>query len=197
MKFVYPIKSKEDLQNMVNHLKESDKRNFLLFITGIVTTLRCGDILKLKVGDVLTHEGKIKDSLTVKTSKTDKTQTHIITKTFKSALSTYFKEYPIRKNNLELYLFPSRKGGGNKPITVWQANNILKNAALDVGIKDPIGSHSMRKTGGYQAWQQGQRLESIQVKYGHSHPNITLRYLALKQQEMDDVALALDGVVEV
>ena len=48
---------------------------------------------------------------------------------------------------MDEYVFKSREGE-NKPITRQQVLNILKEAAEAVGIKENVGTHTLRKTWG-------------------------------------------------
>ena len=52
MEFVSPIKENDDIQAMKDYLKEWNEMYYMLFITGLNTGLRVGDILTLKVKDV-------------------------------------------------------------------------------------------------------------------------------------------------
>lgn len=52
MEFVSPIKDNDDIQAMKDYLREWNEMYYMLFITGLNTGLRVGDILTLKVKDV-------------------------------------------------------------------------------------------------------------------------------------------------
>lgn len=49
---VQPIRDKDLLQDMKQYYKETNERNYILFLIGIHTGLRISDILKLRVRDV-------------------------------------------------------------------------------------------------------------------------------------------------
>jgi len=87
-------------------------------------------------------------------------------------------------------LFPSRKGG--TPITRQQAYRILNEAARAVGITDQIGTHTLRKTFGYHAYKQGADITRLQYLLNHSAPSVTLRYIGITQEELDNVYLTLN-----
>ena len=53
-----------------------------------------------------------------------------------------------------------------------------------VGIKERIGTHSLRKTWGYHARMKGVPLELIQAKFGHSSPAVTRRYIGITADEI-------------
>lgn len=59
MEFVEPFRDKDDIQAMKDYLisdstdnPERRRRNYLLFLTGINSGLRVGDIVNLRVKDV-------------------------------------------------------------------------------------------------------------------------------------------------
>lgn len=87
-------------------------------------------------------------------------------------------------------LFASRKG--HKPITRQQAYRILNDAARAIGIKEQIGTHSLRKTFGYHAFQAGVDITRIQTLLNHSSPSVTLAYIGITREELDAVYLNLN-----
>ena len=60
MNIVDPIRDKDDIQAMKEYLREWNERNYLLFLFGINSGLRVGDILKIRVKDVQRWYIKIK-----------------------------------------------------------------------------------------------------------------------------------------
>ena len=84
------------------------------------------------------------------------------------------------------YIFKSREGD-NKPISRQQALNILKDAAESVGVKENIGTHSLRKTWGYHAWKSGYNPALIMETLNHSNLSVTKRYLGIRQDEINDL----------
>jgi len=49
-----------------------------------------------------------------------------------------------------------------------------------------LGTHSMRKTRGYAMHKAGRSIESIAKVLNHSSPTITMRYIGLVQQDIDE-----------
>ena len=64
---------------------------------------------------------------------------------------------------------------------------ILNRGAKAVGIKEPIGTHTLRKTFAYWAYKQGTSLELIQKILNHSSASVTLRYIGITQDQIDAV----------
>jgi len=55
-----------------------------------------------------------------------------------------------------------------------------------VAPKVVLGTHSMRKTRGYAMHKAGHSIESIAKVLNHSSPAVTMRYIGLVQQDIDD-----------
>ncbi|MDN6310633.1 MAG: tyrosine-type recombinase/integrase, partial [Psychroflexus sp.] len=68
-----------------------------------------------------------------------------------------------------------------------QALVVLKEAAQAVGIKDNIGTHSLRKTWGYHAWKNGFNPALIMETLNHSNLAVTKRYLGIRQDDINDL----------
>jgi integrase len=177
MNEVQPIRNKRH----INAIKKAlSGRDLLLFIIGINSGLRISDILKLRVGDV-----RDRDYIVVKEQKTGKTKRFAINKAIKDAV----KELVPADAPDDEYLFKSRKGG-NKPITRVQAYRILNDAAERAGVKDKIGEigcHTLRKTVGYWAYKNGADLTTIMRMFNHSSQAVTLRYIGVTAEEVDEV----------
>ncbi|REJ23742.1 MAG: site-specific integrase [Bacillaceae bacterium] len=147
------------------------KRDYILFLIGINTGLRVGDLLKLKVKDV-----RRKKKIVIQEGKTKKKRT--------INLSNIYDEIQEYINTLDSeWLFPSRKG--NKPITTTQAYRQLNKAAEMVDIDEGIGTHTMRKTFGYWFYKQTKDVAKLQKILNHSHPDITLRYIGITDEEIE------------
>lgn len=69
-----PIKSLDDIQHISQYLIDNGRyRDNLLFVAGINLGLRCGDLLQLKVGHLLTEDGTAyRDKIVIREQKTKK-----------------------------------------------------------------------------------------------------------------------------
>jgi integrase len=187
MEFVQPIRDIKKLEGMRKILGASSKRDELLFSLGINSALRISDLLKLTVGDVLTAKGKVKEFIEVRETKTKKVKRFPITKKVTKVITEYMSERP----NAELSepLFRSKKGGA---ITRQHAWYVITEAAKVVGIADNLGTHTLRKTWAYHAYKKGTDIALLQQTLNHAAPSITLRYIGITQDDIDNVILALD-----
>ena len=73
MEQVEPIRDPRKLAAIKKMLKGQDHpRDYLLFVMGVNTALRIGDLLSLKVGDVLDPRGEVVDYIHLREKKTGK-----------------------------------------------------------------------------------------------------------------------------
>ena len=140
--------------------------------------------MSLRISDVLDDNHKVKDRILLREKKTSKSKDFPISANAKKAISEYLllrKTYTIQEP-----LFLSRKSTKQKsPLQRDQIYKIINRAARSVGIKEKIGSHTLRKTFAYFAYNSGIDLSLIQKVLNHSAPSIT-------QDQMDDVYLNLN-----
>ncbi|MBW9159697.1 tyrosine-type recombinase/integrase [Clostridium sp. FP2] len=197
MNSVEPIRNIKTIKNIRSILKSQSVRNELLFIFGINVGLRISDILKLKIEDLVkTNFKTVKDYVIITEKKTGKTKKFYIGDIVKKVIENYIKELP----NLEMsnYVFQSRKGE-NMPITRQQTYRILNNAAEMIGLVEKsekgvlmsgeIGTHTLRKTFGYHAYQNGSSLELLMDIFNHSSKTQTLRYIGITEEQKKEVYL--------
>lgn len=167
-------------------------RDRLLFIVGTQSGLRISDILPLTIGDL---RGKTHYSLVEK--KTNKAK--------RFRLSDEIREEVAKLTGPDdEHIFKSRKGD-NKPISRVQAYRILNDATARVNeelrknrktaklvVEGAVGTHTLRKTFGYQAYKKGVAVELLQKIFNHSSASVTLRYIGITQDDIDDVYVAVD-----
>ena len=187
MEFVQPIRDRKKIDRIKRLLKAESLRDYALFTLGINSGLRVSDLLSLRVEDVRDSKGKIRDRIALRETKTGKTKNFPIGDSARKAL----EEYLVNEDAYsDMPLFPSRKG--SKAITRVQAYRILNSVAKAVGIKEKIGTHTLRKTFGYHAYTRGMDLSVIQKLMNHSSPGITLNYIGITQDDLDQVYISLN-----
>ncbi len=208
MSTTYPIKNQNSLQVFKNYYVtvKPNPRNYTLIVLGLNTAFRISDLLRLKWKNVYDlSKMKFREHISMTEQKTKKERIVAINQITLDALSNYFNQYfvegPSRQSsrscrhdfdplpagiNDEAYLFPSAKNH-LLPITRIQAYRIIKEAALSAGLPQHISCHSLRKTFGYHAWQQGIPPAMLMELYNHSSYKTTKRYLCIEQDEKDDV----------
>ncbi|PLR75434.1 site-specific integrase [Bacillus sp. V3-13] len=189
MEFVQPIRDLKQIQAIKNILLAQSARNHLLFVLGINCGLRISDILQLQIGDVVNERGKPRPFYELRESKTKKGRRFPFSKNVQKAINLYFQEAG-KNENLESYLFKSRQG--YRSITRQRAYQIINDAAHAIGIQEKIGTHTLRKTFGYHAYKSGVDITLLQSIFNHSSPSVTLRYIGITQDDMDDVIINLN-----
>ena len=190
MEFVQPIRDRKKIDTIKKILKSDNLRNHCLFTLGINSGLRISDLLKLKLCDVLDESEKIRERITLREKKTNKTKDFPISDVARKAIAEYLKTRVIDTN--EPFFLSQKTKNGKAPLQRDQAYKIINNAARSIGIKEKIGTHTLRKTFGYHAYQSGVSIEVIQKLFNHSAPSITLRYIGITQDDLDNVYLNLN-----
>jgi integrase len=173
---VQPIRDLEKINRVKEILRAASERNYIIFVLGINTGLRVGDLAKLKVKDVRNRE-----HLVIVERKTKKHKRIKITPALKRELKPY-----IQDKDDEEYLIKSREGD-NRPLSRGQIYNILRGVARQVGLRE-IGCHTLRKTFGYHFYQKYKDVAMLQDLFNHSSPAVTLRYIGIND-DLKDKAL--------
>jgi integrase len=190
MEYVEPIRNRKTIDDIKKILKATNLRNYCLFILGINSGLRICDLLNLKIKDVMDEKRKIKDRITIREQKTGKIKNFPIADTAKKALMEYLI---TRDFLLDEPLFLSKKGKkGKQTIGRQQAYRIINKIVRMVGLKEGYGTHTLRKTFGYHAYQSGTDISILQKLFNHSAPCVTLAYIGITQDELDEVYLNLN-----
>lgn len=186
MKIVEPIRNPKKVAQIKSILKgQDDPRNYLLFSLGINFALRIQDLLRLRVRDVRNEDNTIKDFLFVRESKRGRQRRIKINAGAREALEYYFGRVKAAADD---YLFPNSRNG-NRPLSRVQAYRLINQWVEAVGLTEGrYGTHSLRKTWGYQARKHhGVPIELIMEKLGHESPAVTKRYIGITDDEIEDV----------
>jgi len=183
---VEPIRSENQIKQIRGNLyRQKNPRDYLIFVFGINSGLRIGDILSLKLEDVKDSQGNLKDYLDIKEQKTGKTRKVFFNKQIKEALAFYIKKTGIF--DLDRYLFTNEKSKKNKPITRIRAYQLINKWCKDVGLDCKVGGHTLRKTFGYHMRMQGVSIERISNLLNHRNIKVTFRYIGINDDENKEV----------
>lgn len=192
-----PIKSKEKVLDIQDYLKYKNERDYILFLIGVTTGYRAGDLVKLKVRDIkealkrgefTIYEGKKMNSKNIREKNRKPRSVELLPKVAK-----ILKEYIRDKRDYE-YMFQSRKGN-NQPIGVQAVSNILKDAAEYFGLYN-ISAHSMRKTYAYKIYiDSGCDIVAVKELLGHRSIEETKAYIGLDREKYHQYSKALNDFV--
>lgn len=170
---VEPIRNLNDLKKVESVLSNQNMRNLLFFTIGTNCGLRISDILALNVEDV-----KNKNYIQIVEQKTGKFKKFPIN----SKLKPMFKEYTKGRNLKE----PLFKSVFNNRLERFAAYHIIKNACKEAGIEEKVGTHTLRKTFGYHHYRKYKDVALLQKIFNHSSPVITLNYIGIEQDQIDE-----------
>lgn len=192
-----PIKSTEKVLDIQDYLKYKNERNYILFLIGVTTGYRAGDLVNLKVRDIkealkrgefTVYEGKKMNSKNIREKNRKPRTVELLPKVAK-----ILKEYIKEKRDYE-YMFQSRKGN-NKPVGVQAVSNILKDAGEYFGLYD-ISAHSMRKTYAYKIYiDSGCDIVAVKELLGHRSIEETKAYIGLDREKYHQYSKALNDFV--
>ncbi|SHJ80165.1 tyrosine-type recombinase/integrase [Paramaledivibacter caminithermalis] len=186
---VQPVKKSKDIKKIRQYLRgKNNKRDYAIWVCGTNFLLRATDLLKLRWNDVLEDENTFKTHLIIGEQKIDKTARGKINDDVKEALKLYKNN--ISDFNIENYIFTSRKGDSH--ITVRSLHKIIKTTLKELGIKGNFGTHTLRKTGAYKIYADNIKdnpaiISYIQKILNHSSKSVTLRYIGIEAEEIDDI----------
>lgn len=167
-----PIRDLDVLEEFKDYLECWSVRNWFLFFLGIHTGLRVSDLVPLHVSDLMGSH------IVLRERKTRKNKKIKINDWVRKNFNYYVKIERLKPND---YLFPSQMGGH---ISRDRAYRIIRQAGRDLDL-DGIGSHTMRKTFGYQYYERTKDIATLQMLFNHSSQNVTLRYIGKDQDRLD------------
>lgn len=177
---VESFRSKKDIEKVKRRLKSSrDKRLYPMFIIGLNTGLRIGDIVGLKVGQF-----KNKSYLSIsKEKKTSKKKKIVINEAIHDVIQMYYKDCEA-----EEYLFKSQKGGHIVENTAYR---LLKKEFKACRLSYNTATHSMRKSHGKEI-NERYGIDMAQIVLGHDNQRDTLRYIGKESEMIDDALRSLN-----
>ena len=176
-----PVLTQSQFKQVVAAARAHDQgpRNVALLYFSTALGLRAKEMSQLKVRDVMTADGKIKDEvlLTRATTKGGKQRlVYLANKDVRKALAAYLDDRrteeagPLHQPSA---LFKSRKGGGFSPNTMQM---LFKRMYRWAGL-DHASSHSGRRTFATSLIERGVDIKAVASLMGHSTVAMTARYV--------------------
>lgn len=172
MSKVEPIRSKSDLRK-IEQILSKNPRDLLMFTIGTNCGLRISDILALNVGDV-----RGKNYIQIVEKKTGK-----------------FKKFPINAKLKPMFEEYTKGKSADEPLFVTKFQNRLgrvtayftiRAACEKVQPEVKFGTHTLRKTFGYHHYKKYKDVAMLQKIFNHSSPMVTLTYIGIEQDEIDE-----------
>ena len=173
-------------------LVEGNELHELLLNLGVDLMLRGGDLLRLRVSDVLTESGTVKSEVKVKQQKTNKTTLSIPLS--KNSINV-IKKYIVGRD-MDDFVFRSQFSHfTNKPLSIFQYSRIVKKwMGEHLGLDDvsSFSTHSLRKTKSSVIYQKTQLVEIVRRLLGQSSVTATSSYLGIEDSDALEVARTIN-----
>lgn len=176
---VEPIKDKKDVEAIEQYLSKHSLRNQLIWAFGTNTGLRISDILGLNVDDV-----RNKQYVEIVEKKTKKYKRFPLNDKLKNLIRKYLvirdKMYSLTDDE------PLFIGKKHCRLHRSQVYRFINEVCRNLGITVNVGTHTMRKTFGYHHYKKNNDVALLQKIFNHSSPSITMRYIGIAQEELDE-----------
>lgn len=181
---VDPIRCARAIKHIKAILRDSNLRDYCLFVLGINSAYRINELLSITIAQV--EHLKPGDVLDLYQSKTGRYRTTTLNHAGYLAIQSWLAIYP--DDNPDAPLFRSLKTGD--ALTGSTCCNMVKQWCADVGLRGNFGSHTLRKTWGYhQRVVHGEPTTLLTRAYGHAGEAETLRYLGIQPSEIKQLYL--------
>lgn len=191
-----PIKDYQMIRRWMRIAEEHDRTRrrggvswYLLLLLGFNTSLRIGDICRLRVDDVRGRE-----RVRIIAEKTGKMSNIKLQADVQKRLSAV-----LRGRDGDEYVLLSRQKSGKtgevKPISRQRAYAIIREIARRAEFDAHAGCHTMRKTFAYDLYQTTGDLSLVQKVLNHSSQMETLRYIGLDQMAVDNAIDSMHKMV--
>lgn len=181
---VQPIRKKRDIQ-AIKKLLHDNKRDLALFTMGINSALRASDLLRIRYTDV--KDLRPGQSFEIREKKTAKKRLVTLNRNSHQALKAYLKVRIPTPDDPDIPLFLSQKGP-YKGLTVATVHRKIKSWCQMINLSGNYGSHSLRKTFGYQQRVAHKvDIPTLMVCFNHSSQQQTLTYLGINSPEVHSV----------
>lgn len=182
---VLPIRSLEAIQAIKLSLHDQP-RNLCLFTLGINTAYRANELLSITVGQV--KNVRVGDALNLKQSKTNSYRMATLNSAAVCAVELWLSQHPRPDDGAPLFL--SQRS--NQALGVEALNRLVKQWCVNAGLVGNYGSHSLRKTWGYQQRVLNNASVALLMRaFGHATEAQTLEYLGIVPDEIKSLYLSL------
>lgn len=188
---VDPIRDTKAIGCIKGGLAENP-RDLSLFVVGIHAGLRGSDLLALRWSDALDEDGNVRERLSVRESKTGNTRHIALPEKVKVSLALWQKFQLKQMGNQcspDTFIWPGKNG---RQLTIQRLHQLVNYWCTTIGLKGNFGTHTLRKTYGYHLRRLGYDIELLMKIFGHSSASITLRYIGVEQEEIDEANLKLN-----
>lgn len=180
---VEPIRKPKDVA-LIKRLLADRPRDLCIFVVGVNTNLRGGDLLRITVGDV--RHLSAGESFVVREQKTGKLRRVTINTAVHTALHKLLASRSGADD--EEYLFISQKTSSR--LTVSALNKMVKVWCRQINLQGNFGSHTLRKTWGFMMrTQHSIDIPTLMTIFNHATQRQTLAYLGIQEADVQECYL--------
>ena len=158
----------------------SGLRDLALFSVAIDTMLHGPELLNLTVKDVQRPDGVIRSVIKVARPRRRPPVRCALSKASATALKRWIAVSGKKRTD---YIFPSRRAGSSRPMTVRQLSRLLKLWIAAAGLNPKkYGHESLRRTKALHILNSTGDLETVRVLLGHAKIASTAHYLLIAKK---------------
>ena len=193
-----PVRDDADIGAIYRDLCRNGKQKWAeVFIIGCNCALRASDLFSLKREHIIREDvegrtiGRIRDSV-LREKKTSKRKSLIINHAGMEAFDRMCNLWPDDE-----YLAQTERnqvGTALNPVTITYFNRCLRESRDRLGLQYRLSTHSMRKTFGYHAFRHAKKKDEVlivlQRLFQHSSPLVTMEYIGITQERVDDLYIS-------
>jgi integrase len=159
--------------------RERRLRDLALFDLAIDSKLRGCDVVKVRIGDLVSG-GRIRARATVVQQKTGRPVQFELMEPARTALLTWLER---RGGALGDYAFPSRANPAAH-MSTRQYARLVDEWVTAIGLRrEDYGTHSLRRTKASIIYKATGNLRAVQILLGHSKIESTVRYLGVDVED--------------
>jgi len=169
--------------------RERRLRNRAIFDFAIDSKLRGCDVVKVKIGDLVSG-GRVRSRAILIQQKTGRPVQFELLEPARGSMLAWLEH---RGGTLDDFVFPSRSDHTDH-ISTRQYARLVNEWVTGIGLRqEDYGTHSLRRTKASIIYKQTGNLRAVQILLGHTKIESTVRYLGV---DIED-ALALSEGTEV
>ena len=180
-----------------NHVKslrklvEGNELHELLLNLSVDLMLRGGDLLSLRVSDVLNESGTVKKEVRVKMKKTGKTTLNL---PLSKNSTDVIKKYLVGRDRNDFIFRSSHYHFTREPLSIYQYSRIVKKWMRNLGVEDvsDYSTHSMRKTKSSVIYDRTKNVDAVRRLLGQSSVTVTSSYLGITDESALDLARTIN-----
>ena len=173
------VLTKDEIKRLINATNNPKHKLLIEFMYS--SGLRVSECVNLKMDDLDLSEriGKIKHG------KGNKERYIILSEN----LLIHLNEYTIKKKDNSSFIFSVN----NRPITIRQAQKVVKESSKKAGIKKRVFCHALRSSFATHLLEAGTDIRVIQELLGHTNLSTTQIYTKVSTQQLKKVKSPLDS----